>query len=324
MRRVSVVVPTYRRQAELHRCLCALAAQTLPRDAFEIIVVHDGPSEEAERLVAKWSKTLGTRGGPRVRFRSPPHGGPAAARNVGWRLAEAGIVAFTDDDTIPAPDWLAAALAAMRPGVDAAWGRIVVPLPADPTDYEIDAARLSESQFVTANCFVTKRALERLGGFDERFERAWREDSDLYFRLIDAGAKVVHAADAVVVHPARPARWGVSITQQRKVLYDALLFRKHRERYREKIRGKPRWDYYSIVGSLAATVAALAAGAVGLAAGTGALWLVLTGRFCAARLRHSTKKPSHVAEMIATSILIPPIAVFWRLVGALRYRVVFL
>jgi len=324
MRRVSVVVPSFERPAALHRCLTALAAQTLPGGAFEIIVVHDGPSETARRLVAQWAKTLAARGGPRVRYHSPSHGGPAAARNAGWRLAEGEIVAFTDDDTVPAAGWLEAALAAMRPGIDAAWGRIVVPLPADPTDYEIDAARLSVSQFVTANCFCRKSMLERLGGFDERFERAWREDSDLYFRLIDAGARVVHAADAIVVHPVRPASWGVSLAQQRKVLYDALLFKKHRGLYRERIRGTPRWDYYLIVAALATAVAALAADAVLAAAGTGALWLVLTGRFCAERLRPATKKLSHVAEMIVTSILIPPLAVFWRLVGALRYRVVFL
>jgi len=324
MRRVSVVVPSFKRPAELHRCLTALAAQTLPAEAFEIIVVHDGPSETARRLVAQWTKKLAARGGPLVRYRSPPHRGPAAARNTGWRVAEAEIVAFTDDDTVPAPDWLAAALAAMQPGVDAAWGRIVVPLPTDPTDYEIDAARLSVSQFVTANCFLKKCVLKRVGGFDERFERAWREDSDLYFRLIDGGARVVHAADAVVVHPVRPAPWGVSLAQQRKVLYDALLFKKHRELYRERIRGTPRWDYYAIVGSLLGAAAALAADAAVASAGTGALWLVLTGRFCAERLKPATKKLPHVAEMIVTSILIPPIAVFWRLVGALRYRVVFL
>ncbi|HEX6995954.1 MAG TPA: glycosyltransferase [Gammaproteobacteria bacterium] len=324
MRRASVVVPSFRRPAALERCLAALAAQTLPAAAFEIIVVHDGPSETTRRLVAQWAKTLAARGGPRVRYHSPPHRGPAAARNAGWRLAEADVVAFTDDDTVPAPGWLAAALAAMRPGVDAAWGRIVVPLPTDPTDYEIDAARLSVSQFVTANCFCRKSVLERLGGFDERFERAWREDSDLYFRLIDGGARVVHAADAVVVHPVRPASWGVSLAQQRKVLYDALLFKKHRALYRERIRGTPRWDYYLIVASLLGAAAALAADVVLAAAATGALWLVLTGRFCAERLRPATKKLSHVTEMIVTSILIPPIAVFWRLVGAFRYRVVFL
>jgi glycosyltransferase involved in cell wall biosynthesis len=308
----------------LDRCLSALAAQELPGADFEIIVVHDGPSEPTRKLAAEWAEKLAKTGGPRLRFDSPPHGGPAAARNTGWRLADAEIVAFTDDDTVPDPGWLVAALVAMQPDVEAAWGRIVMPLPTNPTDYEIDAARLSLSQFVTANCFCTKRVLERLGGFDERFEQAWREDSDLYFRLIEAGAGVVHVPEAVVVHPVRPASWGVSLRQQRKVLYDALLFKKHRNLYRARIRKAPRWDYYLIVASLVGTVVALGVGAPAVAAASAALWLIFTGRFCVARLRSAAKTPPHVAEMIVTSVLIPPVAVFWRLVGALRYRVVFL
>jgi len=40
-------------------------------------------------------------------------------------------------------------------------------------------------------------------------------------------------------------------------------------------------------------------------------------------LRGTSKAPTHIAEMIVTSILIPPLSVFWRIVGALRYRVAF-
>src|SRR5690606_16622645 len=96
--RVSVVVPSYERPAMLNRCLTALAAQELPGTNFEVIVVHDGPSETARKLVSQWAKKLAVRGGPRVRYHSPAHAGPAAARNAGWRLAAADIVAFTDDD----------------------------------------------------------------------------------------------------------------------------------------------------------------------------------------------------------------------------------
>src|SRR5690606_1018467 len=167
MPRVAVLVPSYERPAMLNRCLTALAAQELPGTNFEVIVVHDGPSETARKLVSQWAKKLAVRGGPRVRYHSPAHAGPAAARSAGWRLEAADIIAFTDAVTVPDPKWLVAALAAMKPDIDAAWGRIVVPLPKNPTDYEIDAARLSVSQFVTANCFCRKGVLERLGGFDE-------------------------------------------------------------------------------------------------------------------------------------------------------------
>ena len=286
--RVSVVVPTCGRAELLERCLAALENQSLPRGDYEIIVADD----------------------------SALRSGPAAARNRGWRKARAPIVAFTDDDTVPERDWLERGLGAMKDSVDAAAGRIVMPIPREPTDYERDAQGLERSEFVTANCFVRRRVLERLNGFDEGFRLAWREDSDLHFRLLRIGARLVHAPRAVVVHPVRPAGWGVSLKQQKKVMYDALLFKKHRHLYRARIRAGARWDYY-------ATVAALAAAAAGF---TPALlpWGVLTLRFFVHRLRGASKHPSHVVEVLVTSLLIPPLAVFWRLAGALRYRVAFL
>lgn len=54
------------------------------------------------------------------------------------------------------------------------------------------------------------------------------------------------------------------------------------------------------------------------------MWLVMTARFCAQRLTRTVHTLSHVAEMIITSALIPPLAGFWRLRGALRFRVWFL
>ena len=318
------MVPTYRRPELLDRCLAALAAQTLPADEIEVIVVHDGPSEAARAMAEGWRARWRRDDGPRLTFLSPPHRGPAAARNAGWRAAAADIVAFTDDDTVPDRAWLERALIAFSDDVDAAWGRIVVPLGGDPTDYELDAARLSRAEFATANCFCRKRALERVGGFDERFEIAWREDSDLFFRLLASGVRVIHVPDAVVVHPVRPAPWGVSLGQQRKVQFDALLFKKHRALYRERIRERARWDYYAIVAALAGTAGALAAGATAAALTAAGLWGALTAWFCAARLRRTTKRWSHVVEMVVTSALIPPLAVFWRALGALRFAVVFL
>jgi GT2 family glycosyltransferase len=286
--RVSVVVPTCGRAELLARCLAALENQSLPRGDYEIIVVDD----------------------------SALRSGPAAARNRGWRKARAPFVAFTDDDTVPEHDWLERGLEAMKDPVDAAAGRIVMPLSAEPTDYERDAQGLERSEFVTANCFVRKRVLERLEGFDEGFRLAWREDSDLHFRLLRSGARLAPAARAVVVHPVRPAGWGVSLKQQKKVMYDALLFKKHRRLYRERIRSGPRWDYYLIVASLAAAAAGIGPALL--------VWLCLTLRLFFQRLHGTSMRASHVAEMLVTSVLIPPVAVFWRFAGALRFRVAFL
>ena len=210
------------------------------------------------------------------------------------------------------------------PDVNAATGRVVVPLPDDPTDYHRNEAGLEGAEFVTANCFVRRGALEAVGGFDERFTAAWREDSDLHFNLLRAGRRIVSAPEAVVVHPVRPAPWGISLRQQRKSLFDALLYKKHPGLYRRQIRSSPPWEYYASVAALTAAAAGAVGGITPVAlAGLGA-WLWLTGRFCIRRLRRTSRSPYHVTEMIVTSALIPPLSVFWRLYGALRYRVLFL
>ena len=160
------------------------------------------------------------------------------------------MIAFTDDDCIPQPEWLAAGTRAIHDGATGVSGRVVVPLPEDPTDYERNAAGLATAEFVTANSFYQRSALEAVGGFDERFAMAWREDSDLWLTFMGRGEMLVSAEDAVVIHPLRAAPWGVSLSQQRKSQYNALLYKKHPELYRQRVQPGPPRDYYAIVGSI--------------------------------------------------------------------------
>jgi GT2 family glycosyltransferase len=318
---VSVVVPTCRRPEMLRRCLEALCAQDLPPADFEVIVVDDGPTAATARAVAEIARAAPMP----VRYLADGGGrGPAAARNRGWRVARGAIVAFTDDDCVPAPEWLREGLAAFRGGVVGVAGRVELPLPPHPTDYERDAARLGEAAFVTANCFCRREALLAVGGFDERFRVPWREDSDLQFALQARGGRLVQAPAARVLHPIRPAPWGVSLSQQRKSEYNALLYKKHPARYRQEIQAAPPWRYYATVAAAGLALGGAAAGRRALAAGGGLAWAALTVQFCAQRLAGTTRRPTHVAEMLVTSALIPPLAVYWRLRGALRFRVTFL
>ncbi len=317
---VSVVVPTCGRPQLLSRCLAGLILQHFDASSFEIIVVDDAPCRQTRDVVIDWAAHASGCGLSITYIPSQGPHGPAAARNLGWRAARGEIIAFTDDDTIARTDWLERGLHAFQGNVQAAWGRIVMPLHRTPTDYELDAKGLERAEFVTANCFCRKSVLEQLNGFDERFRFAWREDADLYFRLLGMKAYVARVPTAVVVHPIRPASWGVSLAQQRKVLFDALLFKKHPELYREKIRATPRWDYYFIVLALLSCVLGVALRAPLIAAAAGSLWVGLTVSFCLRRLHLTAKTPAHIAEMIVTSVLIPPLAVFWRMVGALKFR----
>jgi glycosyltransferase involved in cell wall biosynthesis len=321
---ISVVVPTYRRPALLAACLNALCQQDFPADRYEIVVCDDGPDEATRTCAEHLAEDQAARG---LTLRYVPvtrTQGPAGARNVGWRLARSPLIAFTDDDTLPDPHWLRAGVAALAQDAAAAAGTILVPLPPLPTDYEADASGLERAEFATANAFVARSFLSMTGGFDERFTTAWREDSDLQFTLMRARAKIVRASDAVVVHPVRPARWGVSIAQQRKSQFDALLYRKHPELFRKRIRARPPLLYYAI---LCAALAALMGGAAGnasLASGGAVAWFVLTAYFCVMRLRGRDRSWRHIAEMAWTSIPVPFLSIFWRLYGAVRFKVFFL
>jgi glycosyltransferase involved in cell wall biosynthesis len=321
---VSVVVPTFNRPEFLDRCLASLVAQSFDPSAYEIIIADDAASESTRRQVEEWRSRC-RQTGPVIHY-LPVRGtrGPAAARNAGWRFAGGGVIAFTDDDCIPQPEWLVAGARAIRDGATGVSGRIVMPLPEDPTDYELNAAGLATAEFVTANCFYRRSALEDVGGFDERFAMAWREDSDLWLTLMERGETLVSAEDAVVVHPLRPAPWGVSLSQQRKSEYNALLYKKHPRLYRQFVQPGPPRDYYAIVGSIAGCLLGFGLRRPGVAVASFLVWTRLTGAFMARRLRGTTRRPAHVAEMAVTSAVIPPLAVYWRLRGAFVHRVRFL
>jgi glycosyltransferase involved in cell wall biosynthesis len=317
---ISAVVPTYHRDTLLMRCLAALDTQTFPAEQYEVIVVDDGASDDTRRAVEHWA----ARACAEVRYVRGRGAGPATARNTGWRAARGPVIAFTDDDCIPTPDWLRAGMEVMTPGVAGASGPIRVPLPDAPTDYERSAAGLEQAEFATANCFYRLDALREVGGFDERFAVAWREDSDVFLELLKRGHRLTRASSAVVVHPVRPARWGVSLGQQRKTMYNALLYKKHGMLYWERIQPSPPWRYYGVVAAVLVALGAASVGSQGMAVGALAAWLLLTGGFCAHRLRSTSRAPGHVMEMVVTSALIPPLAVFWRLRGAIKFRVPFL
>lgn len=330
---LSVVVPTCGRPALLVRCLDALRAQTFEAGAFEIVVVDDGRCDQTRSLVYTLAAETPA---PAVRYLRPATGrrGPAQARNLGWMSASGDLIAFTDDDTVAAPDWLARGAAALQRTRDDAglpWaalaGRVVVPPPdgdALPTDQQRRTQGLERSSFVTANAFVQRAALLEIGGFDERFTRAGREDADLQFRLQAEIGPIGRCEDAVVVHPTRDERWGVSLRQQRNAFFEALLYAKHPQRYRQELGLPVPWDFYAIVVLALAALVLGGAGVIGSAVVSAGLALALVLRFALRRLRGASKELGHVLEMLVTSAAIPFLSVFWRLRGALHFRTWFL
>jgi len=320
---ISVVLPACGRMDLLDRSLDALMRQRLDPRSYEVIVVDDEPNHNTLHLVAGWRTRTLERGPRLVYVANTGPRGPSAARNRGWRAARANVIAFTTDDAVPGPDWLAQGLAAFDRGFDVVCGRIETPVPARPTDRQRSAHAHERADFTSANCFIHKPVLEQQGGFDERFSVQRGSDADLYFRLLEQGVRIVRAPQALAMHPVRPAPWGASLLQIRHAVFDALLYKKHPALYRERIEAGPCWDHYAIVAALLVALPCWLLGARWLALGATLVWLALTVRLALGRLRGTAHSASHVAEMAVTSLLLPPLAVFWRLAGAVRYRVRF-
>lgn len=292
----------------------------MDKETFEVIVVSDGPDEETEELVAAFC-----RAGIAIRYFSlDEKKGPAAARNLGWLNARGKIVAFTDDDCMPDKSWLPEIEKSLEPdSLQAITGRVIVPLGMRPTDYARNTAALETADFITANCACTKEALFRAGGFDERFGTAWREDSDLEFKLLTENIPVRRVASAIVTHPVRQAKWGISLKEQKKTLYNALLYKKYPQLYRQKIQPRPPVLYYAIVAAFVVMLAGAITGNRDVAIFGLMVWVAMNMEFMMERLRRTARTPQHIAEMIATSLVIPFLSIYWQWYGAVKYKVLF-
>jgi GT2 family glycosyltransferase len=243
--RVSVVVPHYHDLTSLDRCLKALIAQTFPADRFEIVVADNAsPGGEAEvaRTIAGRARlvVVGERGA-----------GPA--RNGGVQVASGQILAFTDCDCVPEPEWLAEGLKALE-ACDFVGGRMTV-LVDDPirlsqaeafeTEFAFDnEAYVTRKGFtVTANLFCSRALFDAVGGFRVGVS----EDTEWCERARVAGYRIGYAPAAVVGHPARRT-WDELLAKWRRLNVESFNLFAHRPG------GRLRW----LVKSCALPLSALA------------------------------------------------------------------
>ncbi|MGR4879874.1 glycosyltransferase family 2 protein [Streptomyces sp. LARHCF249] len=317
----AVVIPTLGRPS-LHTCLTALARAAGPKPAA-IVIVDDRRPDRGGPVHAQVpdelrAVTTVVAGGGR---------GPAAARNAGARAAGAvEWIAFLDDDVVPGDDWceaLARDLSTASGRTAGVTARITVPLPPDrrPTDWERGTAGLATARWITADMAYRREALESVGGFDERFGRAFREDADLALRVLDAGWTLA-AGSRRTAHPVRPANRWVSLRQQAGNADDVLMTRLHgRDWWGRAAAPRGRLPRHLLV--TGAAVGALGCAALRRprpAALCAAGWLAGSAEFAAARIAPGPRTAREVATMAVTSALIPPAATWHWLKGLLVHR----
>lgn len=211
MFKVSIVLPTYNRLAQLQRVLAGLAAQTQPLTDFEVVVVSDGATDGTNEFLRSYSTPLHLL--PFVQ----PNGGAAAARNQGIQLAQGEIILFLDDDVVPEPSLVAEHLATHQQSVKAV---VVLGPMLTPPDFtmkpwvrweqamlykqyaDMAAGRWEPTarQFYTGNASVARRHLLAADGFDTSLRRA--EDVELAYRLAKQGLAFVFNPQAMGYHYA--------------------------------------------------------------------------------------------------------------------------
>jgi histidinol-phosphate phosphatase family protein len=250
---------------------------------------------------------------------------PAAARNEGWRASTADWVAFLDDDVVPADGWVADLVRDLEGadrGVAGSQGRVEVPLSASrrPTDWERSVRGLEDARWATADMAYRRPVLSDLGGFDERFPRAYREDADLALRVTRAGYELARG-ERRVLHPVEPAGWLVSVGKQAGNADDVLMRAKHGARWRREIEAPPgrlrRHVAIAVLGG--GGVMALAARRRGLAAAALAGWAGGTYELACARIRPGPHTTREIATMLATTSVLPFAAAGWSAVGWARH-----
>ena len=198
---VTVVIVTRNRASRLAAALRALRAQTLPRSAFEVVVVDDGSTDATPKVLSAEAAedVLDLRP-----VRRSEAGGAALARNDGWQAARGRLVAFTDDDCTPLPGWLEAGLSAWDENPERFVQGMTTPAPDEmdamgPFSYSYDLRWLAH-EAPTCNIFYPGALLERLGGFDVDAFIGWGEDTDLAWRARALGAEPVYEEQAHVHH----------------------------------------------------------------------------------------------------------------------------
>ncbi len=204
----SVIVPTYNRATVLLKCLEALDRQTVPKDAFEVLVVDDGCEDETTAVVRQFaaSHTLN------LRYIRQENGGQNAARNRAIGCCRGRILLFINDDTIATPEMIEGHMISHRAYPEehiAVLGRVTISPDLPPSLFATlhldsayalweNAVELPWKAFYTCNVSLKKNFLLKYGLFDE--DLRYNDDLELAERLSHHGFRIIYNKRSLGYH----------------------------------------------------------------------------------------------------------------------------
>ena len=316
---VSVVMPTHGRPDRLRRALESLAAQTYPRDQFEVIVIPT-PGDPGIGVAAEVAAATGLD----LICQPVPDdswGGRSASakRNHGGRLAIGDWLGFIDDDCVADPGWLAGAAMLLAGGTEAVEGRTVIPPPPRPTRTYLGMKSFEEpGGYQSCNMFYRRDVFLAVGGFDLRFPY-YLEDTDLAWTLLERGRPIPFAEMAVVRHPVPPADPWRLLEDCRRAALHALLRRKHPDQYQQHGWSPLRVRHIGYV--VAVAVLAIASPIVPGAAAIGMLTLFALSALDTVRQYFGLyARPGELAVITLLNVVDGPYRLWWFLRGLMAFR----
>jgi len=199
LKNISVVVPAYNNEKTIAATIEALLAQDYPAENLEIIIVDDGSNDRTGEIIKNYP----------VKYSYQDNKGPAAARNLGWRLSKGQIICFTDADCIPEKQWVSKLCGEYTSDKIAGVGGSYRNANSDNLlatciHQEIIQRHLripKQVNYLGAfNVSYRRGVLEEIGGFNESYPDASCEDNDIAYRIVKKGYKLIFDKDIRVGH----------------------------------------------------------------------------------------------------------------------------
>ena len=211
--RISVVVSTCNRSANLPRLFDALAGQTLSgRVPWELVIVDNRSTDDTPALI----RGLVTRSRFPVISLFEGRPGKSHGLNTGLKAAHGDIIAFTDDDGVPASDWLERTLAHFDRHAQAVCigGRvelfdqedapITIRTSREPRTIDIASFDPTFIPVIGCNLAIRKQVLDQTGAFDVTVGPGARagtaEDVDVLYRIVSLGYHIHYDPQILVLH----------------------------------------------------------------------------------------------------------------------------